>query len=232
MREGQPWLHSLLYVHGPGKTSEGNREFQNVGPDRHSENHDLAGPGPLATGSGSGGQDRKLFHLSWSDFFIPAADAWRPEAWKVIRRTRNIIYQILTKRPENIPDRLPADWREGYPNVWLGASIENGRFISRRDFLIRIPAIVHFISAEPLLGPLSRLDLTDIEWLIVGGEGGPGFRSMVLDWPRELLAKARAARTAFFFKQSAAIRTEMGTSLGGKVYHEYPETGYQPAQAT
>jgi protein gp37 len=67
--------------------------------------------------------------------------------------------------------------------------------------------------------------LTHIEWLIVGGESGPGFRPMPYDWPRELLAKARPAGTAFFFKQSAAIRTEMGTKLDGREIKEYPEGG-------
>jgi protein gp37 len=70
---------------------------------------------------------------------------------------------------------------------------------------------------------LPDLDLAGIDWLIVGGESGPGFRPMPHEWARELLAKARAADAAFFFKQSAAIRTEMGTELDGKEYKEYPK---------
>lgn len=173
------------------------------------------------------GKMENCFTCSWSDFFIPAADRWRPEAWRIIRRTRNIVYQILTKRPENIPNRLPDDWDNGYPNVWLGVSVENQRYLWRVDVLRKIPAIVHFISAEPLLASLPDLDMTHIGWLIVGGESGAGFRPMLHEWARELLAKARTAGTAFFFKQSAAIRTEMGTTLGGKVYHEYPKTSHQ-----
>jgi protein gp37 len=176
------------------------------------------------------GRTERVFSCSWSDFFIPAADGWRPEAWQIIRRTPNLIYQIPTKRPENIPDRLPPDWGNGYPNVWLGVSVENPRYLWRVDALRKIPAVVHFISAEPLLAPLSDLDLTDIEWLIVGGESGPGFRPMLYEWARQLLAKAHRAGTAYFFKQSAAIRTEIGTTLDGKVYHEYPKTGYQATQ--
>ena len=76
--------------------------------------------------------------------------------------------------------------------------------------------------AEPLLGPLPSLSLDGIAWLIVGGESGPGYRPMDHAWARELLAKARAANTAYFFKQSAAHRTEMGLELDGARYEEYP----------
>ena len=176
------------------------------------------------------GRTERVFTCSWSDFFIPAADAWRAEAWEIIHRTPNLIYQILTKRPENIPDRLPPDWGEGYPNVWLGVSLENPRYLWRVDALRKIPAMIHFISAEPLLASLPGLELTGSDWLIVGGESGRTFRPMPHEWARELLAKARAAGTAFFFKQSAAIRTEMGTKLHGEVLNEYPESNYAPAQ--
>src|SRR5437016_4306599 len=67
----------------------------------------------------------RVFTCSWSDFFIEAADRWRPEAWSLIRRTPNLTYQILTKRPENVAVRLPEDWGQGYANVWLGVSVEN-----------------------------------------------------------------------------------------------------------
>ena len=174
------------------------------------------------------GKTERVDTCSWSDFFIPAAALWRAEAWAMIRRTPNLTYQILTKRPENIAARLPADWGEGYPNVWLGVSVENPRYLWRVDALRKIPAVVHFISAEPLLAPLPDLDLTGIDWLIVGGESGPGFRPMSHEWARELLAKARAADAAFFFKQSAAIRTEMGTTIDGLEYKEYPRATRNP----
>jgi protein gp37 len=170
------------------------------------------------------GRTALVFTCSWSDWFHADADPWRDEAWAVIRACPHLHFQILTKRHERIADHLPADWGpHGYPNVWLGVSIENNAFVHRADTLRQIPAVVRFISAEPLLGPLPRLDLTYIDWLIVGGESGPGYRPMQVAWVRELRAKAKASGTAFFFKQSAAPRTEMGIELDGKVVREYPQ---------
>jgi protein gp37 len=163
-----------------------------------------------------------VFTCSWSDWFHETADPWRADAWDVIRRCPHLDFQILTKRDDRIATHLPADWGEGYPNVWLGVSIENDRFVARADSLRRVPAVVRFISAEPLLGPLPSLSLTGIDWLIVGGESGPGFRPMDLAWVRDLRARATAQRVAFFFKQSAAPRTEMGIMLDGRIVREYP----------
>jgi protein gp37 len=174
-------------------------------------------------------QTQKVFTCSWSDFFHDAADTWRPRAWDIIRRCPGLDFQILTKRPENIRDRLPSDWgRRGWPNVWLGTSIENPRFLWRLDFLRLVPAVVHFISAEPLLASLlPGLSLRAIEWLIVGGESGPGYRPMELDWARSLRDLAARERVPFWFKQSAAPRTEMGVTLDGKLHREFPETRSQ-----
>jgi protein gp37 len=144
-----------------------------------------------------------VFTCSWSDFFIAEADAWRDEAWQVIRDTPHLTYQILTKRPENMADRLPADWGErGYPNVWLGVSAETQRYAHERiPILLSIPARLHFLSAEPLLGPLDisrylhhRLAIwpggpiyTRLEWVIAGGESDLASpRPAALDWFRSL----------------------------------------------
>lgn len=103
---------------------------------------------------------RVCFTCSWSDWFHEAADAWRPEAWDVVNRARHILFLILTKRPERIREHLPASWGpDGWPNVWLGTSVENQRHAERAARLLKVPAAVHFISAEPLLGPV---DLTRI----------------------------------------------------------------------
>ena len=166
----------------------------------------------------------RVFTCSWSDWFHADADAWRNEAWALIRRCPNLHFQILTKRHERIADHLPADWGAGYPNVWLGVSIERDDYTHRANLLRNIPAVVRFISAEPLLGPLPSLDLTGINWLIVGGESGPGYRPMEAEWARDLRARAAANGTAFFFKQSAAPRTEMGIELDGQIIREHPET--------
>jgi protein gp37 len=174
------------------------------------------------------GKREMVFTCSWSDFFIEDADAWRPEAWAVIKRTPNLTYQILTKRPELITDRLPADWHEGYPNVWLGVSVENKRFLTRMDILREIPAVVRFISAEPLLQDLMpELEqyVEGFSWIIVGGESGNGssdFRPMPHEWARKIRDLCQRRGIAFFFKQSAAYRTETGTTLDGRQYREYP----------
>jgi protein gp37 len=163
-----------------------------------------------------------VFTCSFSDWFHEDADQWRPEAWQVIQRCQNLRFQVLTKRPLRIADHLPPDWGNGYPNVWLGVSIEDNEHVWRADVLRKIPACVRFISAEPLLGPLPDLDLTGIHWLIVGGESGPGFRDMDRNWARQLRDQAKGAGVAFFFKQSANIRPGRGDLLDGRRWHEFP----------
>lgn len=102
-----------------------------------------------------------VFTCSWSDFFIEEADPWRAEAWEIVRNTPHLTYQIYTKRPQLIPDRLPAGWDGGWPNVWLIVSCENQTAAYLRiPQLLQVPARVYGVSAEPLLGPI---DFT--EWL-------------------------------------------------------------------
>src|SRR5262249_9121833 len=81
------------------------------------------------------GHTALVFTCSWSDWFHEGADAWRDEAWDVVRRCPDLTFQILTKRPELAPERLPADWGDGYPNVWLGVSVENNDYCWRADLL-------------------------------------------------------------------------------------------------
>jgi protein gp37 len=163
-----------------------------------------------------------VFACSWSDFFHADADGWRDEAWRTIRACPNLTFQIPTKRAERIAGHLPADWGTGYPNVWVGVSVEDNAHVGRVDVLRAIPAAVRFISAEPLLGPLPDLDLTGIAWLIVGGESGTHFRPMDLDWARDLRDRAAADGCAFFFKQSAGKRPGTGTMLDGVMVREWP----------
>lgn len=105
-----------------------------------------------------------VFTCSWSDFFIEQADEWRAEAWEIIRQTPNLTYQILTKRLENVLERLPADWGHGWPNVWLGASVENQTTAKLRiSQLMQIPARVRFLSVEPLIGFVDLIAATQAE---------------------------------------------------------------------
>ena len=167
-----------------------------------------------------------VFTCSWSDFFHADADAWRDEAWEIIRQTPHLTYQILTKRPERIAACLPTDWGEGWPNVWLGVSVENQRWMERAARLARIPARIRFLSCEPLLGPVSfrwaewdsfakrdgsdgrngRTDHLDglrrwFHWVIAGGESGPEAHPCDPDWLRTLRDQCAEAGVPYFLKQ-------------------------------
>lgn len=164
-----------------------------------------------------------VFTCSWSDFFIEEADAWRPEAWGIIRSTPHLTYQILTKRPERMAACLPPDWGAGYPNVWLGVTAENQAAADERiPYLIETPAAVRFLSCEPLLGPLDLFaepaealmwrkpgpDGRDagpsIGWVIVGGESGPRARPCAEEWIRSIIQQCRAVKVPVFCKQLGA----------------------------
>jgi protein gp37 len=169
------------------------------------------------------GRVERVFTCSWSDWFIEEADAWRDEAWALVKSTPNLVYQILTKRPENILERLPADWGDGYPNVWLGVSIENRKHgLPRIDVLRTVPAAMRFLSVEPLLEHLGEVNLDGIGWVIVGGESGPGWRPMEHSWALDLRDQCAEEGVPFFYKQSAAPKTEMGIELDGRIVREYP----------
>jgi len=153
----------------------------------------------------------------------PDVNRWRWDMWRVIKECRWLDWQLLTKRADRIARCLPADWNDGYPNVWLGVSIESDDYCWRADRLREVNSGIRFISYEPALGPLDSLDLAGIDWLIIGGESGPHYRPFDHNWARELRVRCALSNTAFFFKQSAAIRTEMGIELDGAIVREYPK---------
>lgn len=168
--------------------------------------------------------------MDWAEDH-PALDAIRAPMWDAIRASPHLHFQMLTKRPERIRQLLPDDWGPlGYPNVWLGTSIENQKTADERaPQLLSAPAVVHFVSYEPALGPVDFSpwlgdDLVHwgISWVIVGGESGPGYRTMDLEWARSVRHQCEAAGVAFFFKQSSAFRTEMGIQLDGQIVRKYP----------
>lgn len=166
-------------------------------------------------------EPRMIFTCSWSDFFIPEADGWRPEAWDIIRKTPHHTYQILTKRPERISAHLPHDWP--LPNVWLGVSVESPRFLWRIGYLADIPAYLRFLSIEPLLAPLPSVPLVGISWVIVGGESGPGARPMEKEWVRNIRNQCLKAHVAFFFKQWGGLRKDLtGRMLDGRTWDQMP----------
>jgi protein gp37 len=157
-----------------------------------------------------------VFACSWSDWFIEEADPWRAEAWDIIRKTHHHTYQILTKRPERIEQSLPSDWGEGWPNVWLGVSIENQEYGFRKDILCQIPCRIRFISAEPLLGPIDFGSLEDIHWVITGGESGPNARPMRPEWARSIRTQCQAAKIPYFHKQNGGTKMVSG-AWGGRI---------------
>lgn len=170
---------------------------------------------------------RKVFCSSMCDIFEPHPIVGQQLAklWPIIRETSPwLIWQLLTKRPEEIALKLPSDWEHGYPNVWLGVSIEDNAQVHRADALREIPAAFRFVSYEPALGDLDALDLSGLSWVIFGGESGPGFRACDLQWARNMRDRCKSSGVAFYFKQTSAFRTGTDPQLDGETLHEFPNT--------
>jgi len=148
---------------------------------------------------------RRLFCASLGDVFdnqVP--EAWRADLFRLIRETPELDWQLLTKRPQNISKMLPPDWGTGYANVWLGVTCEDqGHYEQRWPILARIPTVVRFVSYEPALGPLIPTPSNGLfpDWIICGGESGPGARMMDPAWARALRDLCRARGIPFFMKQ-------------------------------
>jgi protein gp37 len=174
-------------------------------------------------------RSRMIFVNSMSDLFHELVPLEFVQAvFDVMRAADRHTFQVLTKRPEVALARATdLPWP---PNVWLGVSIENSRFTKRADVLRDVPAAVRFISAEPLLASLFEsgarkrpLDLTAIDWLIAGGESGPHYRPVRVEWVRELREACVRHGVAFFFKQWGGRTPKAGgRELDGLVYNEMP----------
>ncbi|MEV7965531.1 phage Gp37/Gp68 family protein [Sphaerisporangium sp. NPDC088356] len=167
-------------------------------------------------------EPRLVFVNSMSDLFharVPIT--FVRQVFDVMAATPQHTYQVLTKRATRlarIAHQLP--WPD---NVWMGASVENRQVTARVDSLRHVPAAVRFVSAEPLLGSLSGLDLTDIHWLIAGGESGSGARRVDPDWVRELRDQCLKDEVAFFFKQWGGRTPKAGgRTLDGRIWGEMP----------
>lgn len=144
--------------------------------------------------------------------------------FEVMNEAERHIFQVLTKRPERAR-RWPGPWSQ---NIWLGTSVENQKALSRLDDLRASAALNRFLSLEPLLEDLGPLDLQGIGWVIVGGESGNNFRPMDHAWARNIRDQCVEQGVPFFFKQSAALRTETGTKLreadgSMATWHQFPE---------
>lgn len=168
---------------------------------------------------------RRVFVNSMSDLFHAEVPAdFVADVWRVMADTPQHTYQILTKRPDRMMDIVPL--LQKLPNVWLGTSVEDDRVLHRIDELRQVPAVVRFISFEPLIGSVAAADLTTIHWAIIGGESGPKARYMNPAWVDEIEAVCRRAGTAFFFKQwGGKNKKSTGRLLNGRTYDEMPAAG-------
>ena len=165
---------------------------------------------------------RLVFVNSMSDIFHEAVpDRVVESVFDVMNRTSRHTYQVLTKRPERavrLGRRL--DWT---PNIWLGASVETERWLERATALRQSGASVKFLSLEPLLGPLPTLDLHGIDWVIVGGESGPGARPMEAGWVRAIRDRCVEGAVPCFFKQWGGVnKKRTGRTLDGRAWDELP----------
>lgn len=143
------------------------------------------------------------------------------QVFAVIKSTPQHTYQLLTKRSERLASIAPdLQWPK---NLWMGVTVENGDYVHRIDDLAQVPAAVRFISCEPLLGPLSHLPLDSIDWVIVGGESGPGARPMTSGWVRDIRDQCLSKGVPFFFKQWGGVnKKKAGRTLDRKVWQQFP----------
>lgn len=185
---------------------------------------------------------RRIFVNSMSDLFHEAVpDEYIARVWQVMASTPRHTYMILTKRHARMRSYLSRTWPEPLPNVWLGVSVEDQKWADIRiPALLRTPAAVRFLSCEPLLGPLDlryylsgwcpehdfpggfcvqrdHYGVQHLGWVIVGGESGPGARSMDLDWPRTIIARCRQWGVPVFLKQVGSVAAlPLGPRAGRK----------------
>lgn len=174
---------------------------------------------------------RLIFVNSMSDLFHEAVSISFIEAvFRIMNSTPQHTYQVLTKRPGRVVQlNHLLSWT---PNIWLGTSIESQRWTRRLAELRQTDANVKFLSLEPLLGPLPHIDLTDIDWVIVGGESGPGARPMKADWVREIRENCVANQVQFFFKQWGGVfKARTGRILDNRTWDQMPEIERQNAGA-
>jgi protein gp37 len=166
---------------------------------------------------------KRIFVNSMSDLFhdeVP--DSFIHQVFAVMRNADWHQYQVLTKRSERLLElSSELDWA---PQVWMGVSVENKDYAYRIEHLRKTKAKVKFLSLEPLLGPLPRLNLQGIDWAIVGGESGPGARPIHPEWVAEIRDQCVKAGVAFFFKQWGGVqKSKTGRKLEGRTWEEMPE---------
>ncbi len=165
---------------------------------------------------------RRVFVNSMSDLFHEAVPLdFIQEVFAVMRETPRHIFQILTKRADRLLELSSSlDWTK---NIWMGVSVESDDVLWRADCLRKTAARTKFLSCEPLLGPMSALEPSGIDWVIAGGESGPGARAMEVEWIREIRDICLENNVAFHFKQwGGPVKSKTGRVLDGRTWDEMP----------
>ncbi len=165
---------------------------------------------------------RRVFVNSMSDLFHPDVPvAFIQQVFETMQRATQHQFQVLTKRPERAREvGSMVLWPD---NVWLGVSVENQHWTTRIDTLREIPTAVRFLSCEPLIGPMPRLPLAGVHWVIVGGESAPGARPMEKAWVEQIRDRCLAQGVAFFFKQWGGVQQgKTGRRLCGRTWDSMP----------
>ncbi len=168
-----------------------------------------------------------IFVNSMSDLFHPEVPlSFIHKVFDVMRRADHHVFQILTKRDRRLAKLAPElNWPN---NIWMGVSVENSKVVKRIDALRNTPAKVKFLSIEPLIGATGPMNLTGIDWVIVGGESGPGARPMEEEWVQDVLRQCREKDVPFFFKQwGGRNKKAAGRELNDRTYDEMPDRYHQ-----
>lgn len=171
-------------------------------------------------------KSQRIFVNSMSDLFHPEVSFdFIGKVFETMRTADHHIYQVLTKRPDRMLEYVTQ--REVHalpPHIWLGTSVEQRRWLDRIEVLRQVPAAIRFLSLEPLLEDLGSFNLNGIDWVIVGGESGPGSRPMEPDWVTSIRDICMDESVAFFFKQWGGVnKSKTGRSLGGRTWDEMPQ---------
>lgn len=177
-------------------------------------------------------QPRLIFVNSMSDLFhedVPVEFISR--IFSVMNDCPQHTFQILTKRSQRMLSLSPMlTWPS---NVWMGVSVEDSRVLQRIDDLRQVPAAIRFLSCEPLIGALDPLDLTQIDWVIVGGESGPGARPMHMQWVEAIRQECERSGVLFFFKQWGGVnKRRNGRELNGRTYDDIPTRAMERSFST
>jgi protein gp37 len=169
---------------------------------------------------------KNIFVNSMSDLFhekVPTDFIKR--VFGTIGRAEQHIFQVLTKRAERLEElSLHLTWPK---NLWMGVTVESGKYNYRVDILRKIPAAVKFLSIEPMIGPVEDINLPGIDWVIVGGESGPGAREIKKEWVQQIKYLCLKGNVPFFFKQwGGTNKKKTGRLLDGRTWNQYPRKAH------